>query len=103
MPGKPRCACLNPAAPRSNFGSLRVLPSGRHQARYTGPDGRVYKASVTFETHGDADAWLSRVRSDISREVWTAPGKAKIAPASFGEYAEDWLLLRELRPRTRSH
>lgn len=103
MPAKPRCACLNPAAPRSSFGSLRVLPSGRHQARYTGPDGRVYKASVTFDTHGDADAWLARMRSDISREVWNPPSKAKIAPASFGEYAEDWLLVRELRPRTRSH
>jgi integrase len=99
---KPRCSCLNPAAPKAAFGSLRVLPSGRHQARYTGPDGRVYKANTTFETHGDAEAYLARVRSEISREVWKSPNLAR-APHTFGQYAEDWLLVRELRPRTREH
>jgi integrase len=102
MMSRPRCSCVNPAAPKAAFGSLRVLPSGRHQARYTGPDGRVYKAGTTFETHGDAEAYLSRVRSEISREVWKSPNLAR-APHTLGAYAEDWLLVRELRPRTREH
>lgn len=103
MAGRLKCACLNPDAPKAAFGSLRVLPSGRHQARYTGPDGRVYRGPHTFETHGDADAWLSKIRSEISREVWKAPTTVKAAPDTFGAYAEDWLIIRELRPRTRAH
>lgn len=100
-----RCSCVRPGAPRASFGSLRILPSGRHQARYTGPDGRTYKAPTTFETHTDAEAFLARVRSEVSREVWQPPGKAKgkTAPATLASYAEDWLLVRELRPRTRGH
>lgn len=99
---KPRCSCLNPNAPRAPFGSLRVLPSGRHQARYTGPDGRTYRGPHTFDTHTDADEWLSRVRSEISRQVWKAPGRIA-APDSFRMYAEGWLLVRPLQPRTRQH
>jgi integrase len=100
---RPKCACLNPNAPRRMFGALRVLPSGRHQARYVGPDGRTYKATGTFDTHGDADAFLARVRSEISREVWQPPASKRSVPDTFGQYAEDWLLVRELQPRTRAH
>jgi integrase len=104
MAGRPKCSCLNPNAPRSGFGSLRVLPSGRHQARYTGPDGQTHKAARTFDTHGDAEAFLARVRSEISREVWRSPSTVKaVATDTLGRYAEDWLLVRDLRPRTRAH
>lgn len=96
---RPKCACLNPRAPRRQFGSLRILPSGRHQARYIGADGRMHKAPVTFTTHGDAETFLSTVRADLERGSW-APPKAK--PHTFGEYAERWLEQRsELKPRTR--
>ena len=97
---RPKCACLNPKAPRRQFGSLRVLPSGRHQARYPGPDGRMHKAPVTFETHSDADTWLSTIRADMVRGSW-APPKAK--PFTFGVFAERWLSQRELKPRTYAH
>jgi integrase len=80
-----------------------VLPSARHQARYTGPDGRSYRAPHTFDTHGDAETWLARMRSDISREVWQPPSARRAAPSTLAKYAEDWLLVRELRPRTRAH
>lgn len=101
---KAKCRCLDPNAPRAPFGSLRVLPSGRHQARYTGPDGRSYRGPHTFDTHGDADAYLARVRSEISREVWKPPtSRRAAAPSTFAAFAEDWLLVRELRPRTRTH
>ncbi len=97
---RPRCACLNPKAPRRQFGSLRILPSGKHQARYVGADGKMHRAPVTFDTHGDADTYLSTVRADLTRRTWTAP-KAK--PLTFGDYAESWLTQRELKPRTRQH
>ena len=38
---RPKCACLNPNAPRRQFGSLRVLPSGKHQARYVDANGQL--------------------------------------------------------------
>ncbi len=108
---KPRCNCARDV-PRSGFGSLRILPSGRHQARYTGPDGKVYKAPHTFDRHTDADRFLDRVSSEISREVWEPPTRrqAAVAPLTFGEYAPTWLAERRdsktglpLKARTRDH
>ena len=99
---KPKCSCLNPAAKRSGFGSLRILPSGRHQARYSAPNGRTITAPHTFDTHTDAATWLTTVRSDIVRGLWAPPVKPgdKI---TFGKFAEDWWATRDLKPRTRAH
>jgi hypothetical protein len=44
---------------RARFGNIRRLPSGRYQARYVGPDGITHKAHTTFDTIGDAEAWLA--------------------------------------------
>jgi integrase len=84
------------------FGSLRQLPSKRWQARYYGPDGNRHTAPLTFDTKGDAEAWLSAVRTDIGRGVWKAAGAAG-APVTFGEYSAAWLTERDLRPRTHEH
>jgi len=83
------------------FGYLRKLPSKRYQASYVGPDGMRHKASTTFETKADADAWLSDRRREIRGEEWAAPIKG--APLTFGAYAERWLMHRQLKPRTRYH
>lgn len=99
---KPKCSCLDPNAKRSGFGSLRILPSGRHQARYTAPDGRTVKAAHTFDTHTDAATWLTTVRSDIVRGLWRTPEKMR-SRLSFGAFAESWWAARDLKPRTRDH
>lgn len=39
---------------KASFGNVRKLPSGRFQARYTGPDGATYTGHTTFDTKGDA-------------------------------------------------
>ncbi|UQX87081.1 site-specific integrase [Jatrophihabitans telluris] len=83
------------------FGSVRKLPSGRYQARYHGPDGIRYTAPLTFDTTGDADAWLSAMRTDMSRGTWKPAGSNR--PLTFGEYADTWLQERNLRPRTHQH
>mgnify|MGYP003374537964 CR=1 FL=1 len=44
---------------RRGFGYVRKLPSGRLQARYTGPDGQEHRAPITFDTKGDAQTWLA--------------------------------------------
>ena len=58
---------------------------------------RMHKAPVTFETHTDAETFLSTVRADIVRGSWSPP---KATPLTFGDYAERWLSQRELKPRT---
>lgn len=94
------------ATKRSTFGSIRKLPSGNIQARFTGPDGASHRAPHTFVTRGDAEAWLAQVRTDISRGVWSA-APPKTLP-TVAEYASQWIGSRTtkngepLRPRTRS-
>ena len=47
---------------RRGFGSIRKLPSGNHQCRYLGPDGKEHKAAKTFARKTEAEAWLSAER-----------------------------------------
>ena len=58
---------------RASFGSIRKLPSGRYQARYTGPDEIVRRAPVTFDAKVDAESWLATLRAAIVGEVWNPP------------------------------
>jgi integrase len=90
------------------FGSVRRLPSGRFQVRYTGPDGRSYTARTsankpqTFSTATAAWQWLSRTDADIQRSMWVPPGSSVVQqPLTFGEYSAAWLRVRELSPSTR--
>lgn len=112
-----------------DFGRVRQLPSktgkGRYQAFYADPDGALrtsrtgkptpvrHTAPRTFDTKGDAEAWLVDERRLISSGTWTPPSirKAKRANSGiplFGEYAEQWINERKVkgRPlaaRTRDH
>jgi integrase len=88
---------------RRYFGSVRKLPSGRHQARYTGPDGVTYKGPVTFDTKQDADAWLSTIHSKILHDAWLPPEAPKPKPVTLSAYAEAWLVSRDLEQTTRDH
>jgi integrase len=90
------------------FGTTRTLSSGRVQARYYGPDGVRYSAvtpegrPLTFDSKGDADAWLALRRSEILRGAWLPPDQEVTAPVTLATYASAWLAQRELRPRSRS-
>ncbi|MDJ0361537.1 site-specific integrase [Rhodococcus sp. H29-C3] len=90
------------------FGRLRQFRSGRWKASYTGPDGRLYDAPSTFGAKIDAEAWLVDRRREIDRELWSppsdaAPAKAAARRVTFGDYAEQWLVHRDVKPRTREH
>ena len=52
------------------FGSMRVLPSGRVQVRYYGPDGLRHRAPMTFGTRTEARRWLSMMEADLARGRW---------------------------------
>jgi integrase len=73
------------------FGSIRVLPSGRVQVRYYGPDGLRHKARMTFGTRTEARRWLSMMEADLARGRWNGDD-------SDGErlesYAARWIVER---------
>lgn len=89
---------------KRGFGQITRLPSGRYRARYTGPDGLLHNGSSTFETTGDAEAWLVDERRLISTGMWASPKTRSSSRAlTFGQYAERWLTRRDLKPRTLAH
>jgi len=87
-------------AKKLSFGGTRVLPSGKVQGRYTGPDEHTY--SKTFETIGHAEAWLSIQRTDISRGKWAPPATRSAERFTLQQYADAWLAGRDLKPTTRA-
>lgn len=84
-------------ADKRRFGRVRQLPSGRWQARYPGPDGRVRSAPKTFDRKRDAEQWLVLKESEIRRGEWLDPDAGKIP---FRDYAATWVNDRVLKPRT---
>src|SRR6476620_3719658 len=80
------------------FGNVRRLPSGRFQARYTGPDGLERTAPSTFETARLASNWLTVVESEILKGEWHAPEAGEVG---LTEYGHRWIAERKLAPRTR--
>jgi integrase len=116
-----------------DFGRVRQLPSktgkGRWQAFYGDPHGATrisrtgkptpvrHTAPHTFDTRGDAEAWLVDERRLISSGAWTPPAARKAARSAghgasglptFDAYARTWITERRVkgRPlaaRTRDH
>src|SRR5687767_3767817 len=68
---------------RASFGSVRQLPSGRWQARYTDTRDNRYTAPHTFATKKSAEDWLSTTRADMVRGVWQSPALARVTLAEF--------------------
>lgn len=102
------------------FGQILKLASGRFQARYADPDGRVtatgtrlrHNAPHTFKTRVDAEAWLSDERRLITSGEWTPPSvrssMRRTPGLTLGEYAPRWLANRRVKghplaDRTRDH
>ena len=80
------------------FGNVRRRESGRWQARYPGPDGRLRSAPTTFATKRDAEQWLTVAESRMIRGDWIDPQRSSVR---FEAYAERWITERPaLRPRT---
>ncbi len=82
---------------KRRFGRVRVLTSGRYQARYPGPDGIDRPAPETFATKKDAEIWLTLKEAEIRRGDWLDPVAGKV---SFVVYAVNWIDDQVLKPRT---
>lgn len=102
---------------RRGFGSTRRLQSGRWQARYVGLDMVRYTGPLTFQTKGDAEAWLAQERRLMTTGHWVSPPerarRAAVAEharraRTLSTYAESWLAGRvtssgaALRPSTQA-
>lgn len=59
--------------PRTRFGSVRQLPSGRFQARYRPLTGASITAPSTFNTAPEAQAWLTALQAKLETESQAAP------------------------------
>ncbi len=92
-------------AKRRPFGQVTRMRSGRYQARYTGPDGKLHTAGHTFDAEIDAAAWLKAERALLDAGSWTPPQhrNAYQPGRTLGSYAAGWLAARTLKPRTREH
>jgi integrase len=75
-------------AERRAFGSVRVLASGRVQARFFGPDGLRRSAPKTFESKAAAKQWLALCEADMLRGTWSDPHEQGEALAT---YAFRWI------------
>jgi len=73
---------------RRTFGTVRKLPSGRWQARYSLDAGDRITAPHTFLTKGDAQRWLATVEADIARGTWHDP---TLGHTTIAEWADRWL------------
>lgn len=97
--------------PKRTFGTVeKVQPSGRWRARFVGPDLKRHSAPGTFDTHGDAEAWLVKEQRLIHEdpEGWVPPRKRiaeaherrRLTALTFEQYATTWLATRKVRGRT---
>lgn len=91
---------------KRRFGNLRQLPSGRWQARYTGPDLREHKGPRTWLSKDDATGWLRAEERLVEMELWRPPETREAAQqarsVTVAEYAERWTAQRRLKPTTRT-
>jgi integrase len=86
------------------WGTVRLLPSGRYQASYVAPtpDKRRYNAPTTFTSKSRAHYWLTEVRKEIELGIWQKPVKAVAQKTVyFRDYAEEWLENLEVKGTTR--
>lgn len=97
---------------KRSFGNIRKLPSGRFQARYTGPDGTYATAPKTFAAKVHAEAWLGDRLREIDAGLWNpvaaVAASRKRKHVTFAEYTENWLETRQvaghpIKARTKAH
>ncbi|MFF5020555.1 tyrosine-type recombinase/integrase [Micrococcus luteus] len=87
--------------PRSRFGQVHALPSGRFRARYTTPDGARRTAPTTFTTRAEAEAYLTQVHAELLRGHAVA---LMPTTTTVGQYVTQWLdTATHLRPSTAQH
>jgi len=86
-----------PGIKTRQFGNIRKRSSGRYQARYRAPDGRMLPAPYTFARKSAAARWLTLKEAEIAQGDWLDPDASNML---FELYANQWLRDRVLKIRT---
>ena len=84
------------------FGTIRKLPSGRYQARYTGPDA-ILRSARTPSTPRRRRVLACGIRTRIQEGTWTPGRTAPTVARHWAPTPEGWLAARQLKARTREH
>ncbi|MGA3221247.1 MAG: tyrosine-type recombinase/integrase [Acidimicrobiales bacterium] len=77
---------------RREFGTVRLLPSGRHQAFYS-YEGQYVKGPAPFATKTEAKQWLRAEEDRLGKPNSRPPGPVP----TFAEVAERWLQVKVLK------
>ena len=94
--------------PPRTWGIVDRLPSGNFRARYPDPaykgPGRAPRltAKTTFQTKGDAEAWLSLKQAEVIEHRWKPAPRAERDKVTFADYSARWMKNRDLSPKTRA-
>jgi integrase len=85
---KPTQTATPPKPPKrvNGAGTVFERPNGRWTAQASTPDGK--RRSATFATRGQAEDWLSEVRTDIRRGDWRPP---EPGTETVPEYVKRWV------------
>jgi integrase len=85
---------------RKHFGTIRQMPSGKWQVRYTGTDGIQRVAPHTFLSKKQAEVWLARKQIEIEDQKWRPP---ELGKETVAIWAERWIATRvNLKPSTKA-
>lgn len=82
---------------KRRFGTVRRLPSGNWQVRYTGPDGIRRTDDNTYPDKTAALDRLVELEAEVLRGAWVDPDAGKV---SLADYAARWITERDLSERT---
>jgi hypothetical protein len=82
-------------AGKRGFGSVRKLPSGNYQLRFTDPNGNRQEARTTFKTKSSAEFELTRIREAVESGTWQVdqqPQAGGLEPRTLTlkELADHW-------------
>jgi len=84
-------------------GQVRLLPSGRWQARVKF-QGREVSAPATFDTKLDADLWARQATLQVQAGTFTPPQvhtqQVRRSGQTVRDYATTWVADRDLKPKT---
>jgi len=80
---------------KRGLGSIRKLPSGKYQVRFTDPNGLRPSARTTSHTKALAEFKLTRIRGAVESGTWhvdesSIAGDLNPKTMTLGELAEHW-------------
>jgi hypothetical protein len=83
---------------KRGLGSIRKLPSGRYQVRYTDPNGVRRTARTTFKAKSQAEFELTRIRGAVESGTWHVDETPQAGDAREGARGVGLSIFEMFRP-----